>query len=130
MAKDFNNKVTTYAVHEEVNIGEVRVADDVVTTIAGLAATEVDGVSCLSGNITNDSVAKIGAKALSKCIKLIVNDKTVSVDVKIVVKYGYEIPKVCANVQDKVKSAIETMTGLDVITVNIKIDGLTAEAEL
>ncbi len=129
MTKDFESKGNSYSIHERVNIGEVRVADEVVAIIAGLAATEVDGVESMAGNITNELVSKLGMKNLSKGVKVYVNNRTVAVDLALNIKYGFEIPKVSANVQEKVKSAIETMTGFDVTSVNIKIAGVNIEAE-
>ncbi len=129
MTKDFESKGNSYSIHERVNIGEVRVADEVVAIIAGLAANEVDGVESMAGNITNELVSKLGMKNLSKGVKVYVNDRTVAVDLALNIKYGFEIPKVSANVQEKVKSAIETMTGFEVTSVNIKIAGVNIEAE-
>ena len=106
---------------KEDKLGEIRVADEVVTIIAGLAATEVDGVSSMSGNITNEIVSKIGIKNLSKGVKVDVIDGIVTVDLSLNIKYGFAIPDVSANVQERVCSAIETMTGLEVGTINVKI---------
>ena len=106
---------------KEDKLGEIRVADEVVTIIAGLAATEVDGVSSMSGNITNEIVSKIGIKNLSKGVKVDVIDGIVTVDLSLNIKYGFAIPDVSANVQERVRSAIETMTGLEVGTINVKI---------
>ena len=125
MTKEFEDKGNNYSIRENVNIGEVRVADEVVAIIAGLAATEVEGVESMAGNITNELVAKLGMKNLSKGVKVTVEDKTVTVDLALNIRFGYEIPKVSKKVQEKVKSAIETMTGLDVI----KIAGVNIEAE-
>ena len=129
MTKEFEDKGNNYSIRENVNIGEVRVADEVVAIIAGLAATEVEGVESMAGNITNELVAKLGMKNLSKGVKVTVEDKTVTVDLALNIRIGYEIPKVSKKVQEKVKSAIETMTGLDVVAVNIKIAGVNIEAE-
>ena len=106
---------------KEDKLGEIRVADEVVTIIAGLAAIEVDGVSSMSGNITNEIVSKIGIKNLSKGVKVDVIDGIVTVDLSLNIKYGFAIPDVSANVQERVRSAIETMTGLEVGTINVKI---------
>ena len=92
------------------NLGEVRIADEVVAIIAGLAATEVEGVSSMRGNITNELVSKLGMKNLSKGIKVKIQDNIVSVDVALNIGFGYAIPKVSSNVQEKVKTAIENMT--------------------
>ena len=106
---------------KEDNLGEVHVADEVVAIIAGLAATEVEGVASMSGNITNELVSKLGMKNLSKGVKVEVAEKTVSVEVALNISYGYSIPEVSEKVQEKVKSAIETMTGLSVAIVNVRI---------
>ena len=105
-------------------IGEVRIADEVVAIIAGLAATEVDGVDSMAGNITNELVGKLGMKNLSKGVKVDVTEEHVSVDLSLNIKYGYNIPDVSERVQDRVKSAIENMTGLTVLDVNIRIAGV------
>lgn len=106
---------------KEDNLWEVHVADEVVAIIAGLAATEVEGVASMAGNITNELVSKLGMKNLSKGVKVEVAEKTVSVEVALNISYGYSIPEVSEKVQEKVKSAIETMTGLSVAIVNVRI---------
>ena len=106
---------------KEDNLGELHVADEVVAIIAGLAATEVEGVASMAGNITNELVSKLGMKNLSKGVKVEVAEKTVSVEVALNISYGYSIPEVSEKVQEKVKSAIETMTGLSVAIVNVRI---------
>ena len=102
-------------------VGDVRVADEVVAIIAGLATTEVEGVSSMAGNITNEFVSKLGMKNLSKGILVEVMENEVKVDVAINISYGYSIPEVSSKVQDKVKTAIENMTGLNVAVVNVRI---------
>ena len=119
MTKEFEDRGTTYSIHENVNIGEVKVAD--------LAATEVEGVDSLGGNITSEIVSKLGMKNLSKGVKVTVEESSVLVDITLNLKYGTQIPAVSAKVQDKVKSAIETMTGLSVTEVNIKVASVNVE---
>ena len=97
--------------------------------IAGLAATEVEGVDSMAGNITNELVGKLGMKNLSKGVKVDVTEEHVSVDLSLNIKYGYNIPEVSEKVQEKVKSAIENMTGLVVLDVNIKIAGVNLAEE-
>lgn len=121
MTKDFENKGNNYTIHTELNIGEVSVADEVVAIIAGLAATEVEGVESMAGNITNEIVSKLGMKNLSKGVRVAVSESSVTVDLALNLKYGCAIPEVSAKVQEKVKSAIEVMTGLEVAVVNIKV---------
>ena len=106
---------------KDSNLGEVKIADEVVAIIAGLAATEVDGVSSMAGNITNELVSKLGMKNLAKGIKVEVSEGIVNVDVALNIAFGYVIPEVSAKVQEKVKTAIENMTGLTVNSVNVRI---------
>ncbi len=106
---------------KEDTLGEVRIADEVVAIIAGLAATEVEGVASMAGNITNELVSKLGMKNLSKGVKVEVGEESVVVDVALNIGYGYSIPKVSSKVQEKIKTAIETMTGLGVEGVNVRI---------
>lgn len=109
-----------YSIKED-NLGEVNIADEVVTIIAGLAATEIDGVSSMAGNITNELVSRLGRKNLAKGVKVDVVDGSVTVDVALNIAYGYAIPDISAKVQEKVKTAIETMAGLEVNAVNVRI---------
>ena len=126
MSKESNNR-NTYKIHENGQIGEVQIADEVVAIIAGLAATEVEGVASMAGNITNELVSKLGMKNLSKGVKGAVAPGSVTVDLALNLEFGYSIPVVSAKVQDKVKSAIETMTGLNVSEVNIRIASVSME---
>lgn len=103
------------------NLGAVKIADEVVAIIAGLAATEVEGVGSMAGNITNELVSKLGMKNLSKGIRVEVLDGIVNVDVALNISYGYSVPDVSVKVQERVKNAIENMTGLEVSIVNIRI---------
>ncbi|MDF2543633.1 MAG: hypothetical protein K0S47_3351 [Herbinix sp.] len=119
----------TYKIHENGKVGEVQIADEVVAIIAGLAATEVKGVSAMSGNITNELVGKLGMKNLSKGVKVLVSPDAVSVDMALTLEYGYGIPETAKQVQEKVKLAIENMTGLQVSEVNIRIAGVNIVKE-
>ena len=114
-------KRITYKIQDLGGIGEVQIADEVVAIIAGLAATEVNGVASMAGNITNEIVSRLGMKNLSKGIQIEIADNEVVVDVALNIAYGYSIPEVSTKVQEKVKSAIETMTGLSVATINVRI---------
>ena len=117
-----SNEVThTNTIETEGGFGEVRIADDVVAIIAGLAASEVKGVASMAGNVTRDLIEKLGVKSLSKGDKVQVEEGKVKVAMNINIDYGYNVPETCTKSQDKVKTAIETMTGLEVSEVNIKI---------
>ena len=120
-------KRTTYKLQDVGWIGEVKIADEVVTVIAGLAATEVEGVASMEGNITNELVSKLGVKNLSKGVKITVLEGVVTVDLTLNIEFGKNILEVSKKVQDKVKSSIENMTGLEVADVNIRIAGVDME---
>ena len=117
----------TYTLKEDDKLGAVQIADDVVAMIASLAATEVDGVSALVGNITNELMSKVGMKKLTKGVKVEVIEGVVSLELAIMIEYGHNIPQTCQNVQAKVKTAIENMTGLTVSDVNIRIAGVNMQ---
>ena len=108
-------------IHADGQLGEVQIADEVVATIAGLAPTQLEGVPSMAGNVTKELIGKLGVKNLSKGVKVLVTDNNVDVDLALNIDYGYSIMKVSEKVQDRVKSAIENMTGLEVSMVNIRI---------
>ena len=110
-------------------MGEVKIADEVVTVIAALAATEVEGVASMAGNITNELISRLGMKNLSKGVKVDVLEGVVTVSLALNMKYNYSIMDVSAKVQEKVKSAVENMTGLEVADVNVKVAGVEMESQ-
>ena len=126
MSKETMNRPVS-KIYESSTLGSVQIADDVVATIAGLAATEIDGVYAMCGNITNEIVGKLGVKNLSKGVKVVVEQGKVSAELAITVEYGYDVVEVAKQVQNKVKAAIENMTGLTVSGVNVKIAGVNIE---
>ncbi|MBR1508327.1 MAG: Asp23/Gls24 family envelope stress response protein [Eubacterium sp.] len=123
-----NSKDNTFTIGEE-SAGIIQVADDVVSSIAALAVLEVDGVSRLTGNISNDLVAKLGKRNLSKALRVIFEEDKVRVDVTIEAKFGYNLIKISNEVQEKVKSSLMTMTGLECTSVNVKISGIDMDGE-
>ena len=125
---DKENKVS-HSVYEIEDVGQVQIGDEVIVLIAGLAAREVEGVQKMSGNITNEIVSKLGMKNLSKGVKVSIDGEKVDVVLNLILKYGVSIPKTSREVQEKVKGAIETMTGLTVGEVNIRIAGIQTEDE-
>lgn len=126
MSKDERN---TYTIQNEANLGEVKIADEVVAIIAALAATEVEGVASMAGNITNEVIGKLGIKNLSKGVKVDVLEGVVTVSLALNIKYNYSIVDVTGKVQEKVKNAVENMTGLEVADVNIKVAGVEMEKQ-
>ena len=117
----------TVVLKNEENVGVVQIADDVVAMIASLAATEVEGVSAMAGNITNELMSKVGVNKLTKGVKVDVLEGNVTVDLAVTMEYGYNIPATCQKVQAKVKASIENMTGLNVVDVNIRIAGVNMQ---
>lgn len=104
--------------------GEIQIADEVFHVIAGYAATEVEGVHAISGNITGKLLPKTGIGMLSKGVRVRIDDRDVRIDLVLIIDGGYNIPKVCEAVQDRVKNAVENMTGFTVSNVNIRIIGV------
>lgn len=127
MAENKLEERDAYTIYDDQTIGKVQIADEVVAIIAGLAATEVEGVASMAGNITNDLVGKLGMKNLSRGVKVDVLDNVVCVDLKLNLAYGYSIPETGRKVQEKVKASIENMTGLQVSDVNISISSVELE---
>ncbi|AEE91545.1 conserved protein of unknown function [Tepidanaerobacter acetatoxydans Re1] len=108
--------------------GSIKIADDVVGVIAGLAATEVAGIAGMSGGIVGGITEMLGRKNLAKGVKVEVNEKEAVVDLYVIVDYGVRIPEVAWNVQENVKKAIENMTGLSVVEVNIHVQGVNFDS--
>ena len=106
---------------ELVDVGTVRIADEVVGIIAGLAASEVPGVSGMSGAGLADM---LGKRNPSKGVKVNVGEREAAIELNVVIEYGMRIPEVALQVQENVKKAVESMTGLDVIEVNVYVQNV------
>lgn len=107
----------------------IKIADDVVAVIAGVAVSEVPGVAQMSGGFAGGiSEVLSGKKNLSKGIKVDAGEKETKIDVNIIVEYGVRIPDVAFEIQNKVKNAVENMTGLKVVEVNVHIQGVSTES--
>ena len=126
MGKEERN---AYTRKNDANIGEVKIADEVVAIIAGLAAMEVEGVASMAGNATRELISKLGMKSLSKGVKVDVLDGIVTVSLTLNLLYGYGVKDISVKVQEKVKSSIENMTGLEVADVNIRVAGVKVPEE-
>ena len=116
--------------NEEVVCEGIQIADDVVSVIAGKAVSEVNGVAGMAGGFAGGiSEVLSGKKNLSKGIKVDVTEKQVKVDVNIIVEYGVRIPDVAFEIQNRVKKAVEAMTGLKVLNVNVHVQGISTTEE-
>lgn len=110
--------------YEKTELGSIQIAPEVIEIIAGLAAVEVDGVAGMSGGFAGEIAELLGRKNLTKGVKVEVGQREAAVDLSILIKFGYKIPDVAASIQQNVKKAIHSMTGLDVVEVNVHILGV------
>ena len=127
MEENTNNIIEEINVSENGEVsGNIKISDEVIATIAGIAAEEVKGVAGMYGTFTDDIVEKLGAKkSYSKGVKVDVTDNVVIIDLDIIIDYGTKIPDVSWEIQENVKNNIETMTGLEVEKVNIHVEGVS-----
>ncbi len=103
-------------------LGKIHIAPEVIAVIAGLAATEVEGVAMMSGTFVGDIAERFGRKKnFSKGVQVEVGEKEAAVDLSVIIEYGYSIPKIATSIQNSVRTAIENMTGLSVVEVNVQI---------
>lgn len=107
---------------DDTELGKIHIAPEVIGVIAGLAATEVEGVAMMSGSFVGDLAERFGRKKnFSKGVQVEVGEKEAAVDLSVIIDYGYSIPKLASSIQSNVRSAIENMTGLSVVEVNVQI---------
>lgn len=119
------NEVEEVTISESTDNNEIKIADDVVAVIAGVAVSEVPGVAEMAGGFAGGITEVLsGKKNLAKGIKVEVSDKETKIDVNIIVEYGVRIPDVAFEIQNRVKKAVETMTGLKVTEVNVHVQGV------
>ncbi len=110
--------------------GSVKISTDVVAIIAGVAATEIQGVTGMSGGITGGITEMLGMKNLSKGVKVEMGEHDTAIDLFIIVDYGANITEVGKMVQENVKASVESMTGLNVVEVNVSIQGVNIPKEV
>lgn len=110
----------------EDSIGEVQIASEVITAIAGISASEVEGIESTVGGGMGDIVGKLGGKNNSKGVRVDISGDKAELEVAVNVRFGYSIPKISAKVQDKVSQAVNNMTGLEVTRVNVRVAGIAA----
>ena len=122
-----NNEISY--IEETNKTGTISYANDVIAIIAGLAATEIAGISGMSGGITSGIAEMLGRKNLTKGVKVEVGTEETAIDLNVIVDYGVQIHKVAFDVQENVKKAVETMTGLHVVEVNVYVQGVNVAQE-
>ena len=109
--------------------GQIRIADDVIATIISMATLEVDGVAGMNGGVTSNITEMLGKKNLTKGVKLEIEGNQVTIEIYLIAYYGRRLPILANDVQNKVKEAVETMTGLEVISINVNVQGLIFDTE-
>ncbi|MGM9876540.1 MAG: Asp23/Gls24 family envelope stress response protein [Bacilli bacterium] len=113
---------------EETN-NDIQIAEDVICVVSGVAIKEIEGVAKVATGFAGGISEAFGKKNLGKGIKVEINEKDVKIDVSIIVKYGAKIPEVALKIQEKIKTDVESMTGLKVISVNVKVQGIESNNE-
>lgn len=129
MAKEQSENRTTHVILQKNDIGQVIIEDEVIAIIAGVAAVEVEGVNSMAGNVTKELVSKLGVSNLSKGVRIEITENSVSVYMALNINFGYNIPQVAVLTQEKVKAAVENMTGFQVSDVNIHIAGVIVDRD-
>jgi uncharacterized alkaline shock family protein YloU len=114
---------------EEIQTGLIRISDDVVSTIAGLAALETPGIAAMSGGISEGLAKRLSGKNVQKGVSVEVGQLEAAIDLRVIVNYGCKIQEVCLDLQQNVREAVENMTGLTVIEVNVKVEGVAFREE-
>ena len=112
--------------------GDVEIADEVIAVIAGIAASETEGVAALdgsAGSLQKNIISRLGMQVLSKGVQLSVEEDKVTVDMSLILDYGVSIPEVTAHVQTRVRNEIESMTGLTVEAVNVRVTDVKTEED-
>jgi len=109
--------------------GAIKIADEVIKTIAGMATVDIAGVAGMSGGLAGGFAEMLGRKNISKGIKVTVGEKETAIDIFVILEYGARVPEVAANIQDRVKESVERMTGLNVVEVNINVQGVVFPTE-
>lgn len=121
--KDIRNEIL-----EEVESGKINISNDVVASIAGIAATEIEGVAGMAGGVASGIAEKLGAKKNpGKGVKVTINEEGAVIDLMIIVAFGVRIPELAWEVQENVKNSVESMTGTTVLSVNVSVEGVSFE---
>lgn len=114
---------------EDLEAGIIRISDDVVSTIAGLAALETPGIAAMSGGISEGLAKRLSGRNVQKGVSVEVGQLEAAIDLRIIVHYGIPIQEVCRQLQLNVREAVENMTGLNVVEVNVKVEGVAFKEE-
>lgn len=114
---------------EERDTGKIKIESDVVAMIAGLAATDTEGVASMSSGITEGLAKRVSGRNVSKGVRVEVGETEAAIDLRVIIKYGFKIHEVAKNLQQNVKDAVDSMTGLHVVEVNVHVEGVEIQKE-
>lgn len=109
--------------------GTVRIADDVVAVIAAIAAEGTEGVASMSGGIVQGLARRVSGKNVHKGVKVQVGEVEAKIHLQVILEYGVKMDQVCRELQERVKEAVETMTGLKILEVNVKVEGVELKSQ-
>ena len=108
---------------------DIQIAEEVISSVAGIAIKDMEGVAKLAGGLAEGISEAFGKKNFGKGIKVEITEKNVKLEVNIFIKYGVKIPDIAAKIQEKIKEDVESMTGYKVLVVNVKVQGIETELE-
>ncbi|MFV9510219.1 Asp23/Gls24 family envelope stress response protein [Tepidibacillus sp. LV47] len=114
---------------EERETGKIKIESDVVAMIAGLAATDTEGIASMSAGITEGLAKRVSGKNVTKGVRVEVGETETAIDLRVVIKYGFKIHEVARKLQQNVKEAVESMTGLRVVEVNVYVEGVELQKD-
>lgn len=116
-----------FTIYDDDTLGTVQISDEVLTIISALAATEPEGIASVRDGLTGEQITKSGMKALAKSVKVSVDKGEATIQLVLNMKFGYNIPDTTKQVQEKVRDAVENMTGLKVRNVHVSIADIVTE---
>ena len=131
-AFDLGDNANETEIHTDTDepIGNIKISVDVVAKIAGIAASEIEGVSAMHRSFVGGVAQKLGKKNSSQGVRVEITEDMTNIDLYLIVEYGVKIPELAWNVQESVKASVESMTGLNVAAVNIHIEGIDFEKDI
>jgi uncharacterized alkaline shock family protein YloU len=129
LGEEFESQVRQDVNQYDADMGKIKINSDVIAIIAGVSAMEVPGVAGMSGGISGEIAEMLGRKNMSKGVRVEVGEREAAIDLYIIAEYGYRIPEVAWKCQEEVKKSVEELSGLEVVEVNIHIQGVNIKDE-
>ena len=113
--------------NQQPRVDKVRISEEVVATIAGIAASEIERLASMSGGLVDGIAGMLGRKNLGKGIKVEIKDNSVNIDLSIIMQYGCKMHEVAREIQTRVRDAVENMTGMEVVSVDVNVLGVSVD---